>query len=162
MNRTWPDDWERRRAGDGCVMCAQGRPDVDANGNRRFFTGAVADGYLQRNTPTEGYAIVVWRGPHVADVSEMADPDLFAYWAEVVQVARALTHVFEPCHLNYDVLGNLVPHVHTHIVSRYLDDRCPNAPLQPWVLQPVPDETLELQVERLRAFLSNPSSGPPG
>jgi diadenosine tetraphosphate (Ap4A) HIT family hydrolase len=81
-------------------MCSDGRPDVDANGNRRFFAGTVADGYLQRNAPAPGYTVVVWRGPHVADVSEMSEPDLFAYWGEVVQVARALTYAFEPCHLN--------------------------------------------------------------
>jgi diadenosine tetraphosphate (Ap4A) HIT family hydrolase len=135
-------------------MCSDGRPDVGANGNRRFFAGAVADGYLQRKAPAPGYTVVVWRGPHVADVSEMSEPDLFAYWAEVVQVARALTQVFEPCHLNYDLLGNQVPHVHTHIVPRYLDDPCPNTPLQPWVLQTVPDQDLEHQVARLRSALT--------
>jgi diadenosine tetraphosphate (Ap4A) HIT family hydrolase len=135
-------------------MCAQGRPDVGENGNRRFFAGAVADGYLQRSAPLPGYAVVVWRGRHYADVSEMDDPDLFAYWAEVVQVAKALTHVFEPCHLNYDLLGNLVPHVHTHIVPRYLDDPCPNTPLKPWVLDTVPDEIFEQQVRDLRRVLS--------
>ncbi len=116
------------------------------------FAGGFSDGYLQRDAPTPGYAIVVWRGPHVADVSEMADPDLVAYWAEVVQVARALTRVFEPCHLNYNLLGNGVPHVQTHVVPRYVDDPCPNAPLT-WVLEPVPDETLDHQVQRLRTCL---------
>jgi len=135
-------------------MCAQGRPDVDANGNRRFFAGTVADGYLQRNAPLPGYAVVTWRGRHIADVSEMAEPELFAYWAEVAQVARALTHVFEPCHLNYNLLGNLVPHVHTHIVPRYVDDPCPNTPLSPWVLSPVPEDAFEDQVRRLRTFFS--------
>jgi hypothetical protein len=29
-----------------------------------------------------------------------------SYWLEVLTVARAVDRVFEPCHLNYDVLGN--------------------------------------------------------
>jgi diadenosine tetraphosphate (Ap4A) HIT family hydrolase len=154
-SRNWPADWERRREGDACVMCAQGRPDVDENGNRRFFAGEVADGYLQRSGPVPGYAIVAWRGRHVPDVSEMAEADLFAYWAEVVQVARALTHVFEPCHLNYQLLGNAVPHVHTHIVPRYVDDPCPNMPLKPWVLHAVPEDAYADQVERLKTFFES-------
>jgi diadenosine tetraphosphate (Ap4A) HIT family hydrolase len=153
--RTWPEDWERRRAGERCVMCADGRPDIDTHGNRRFFVGAVSDGYLQRSAPLPGYAIVVWRGRHVPDVSEMNESELSAYWAEVVEVARALTHVFEPCQLNYELLGNAVPHVHTHIVPRYVDDPCPNTPLKPWVLQPVADEVLDQQAQRLRTFLAS-------
>ena len=135
-------------------MCAQGRPDVDANGNRRFFAGAVSDGYLQRSAPLPGYAVVAWRGRHIPDVSEMAESELSAYWAEVAQVARALTSVFQPCHLYYELLGNLVPHVHTHIVPRYVDDPCPNTPIKPWALHAVPEEALEEQVRRLRMFFA--------
>jgi diadenosine tetraphosphate (Ap4A) HIT family hydrolase len=131
-------------------MCAEGRPDVDANGNVRFFAGEVADGYLQRNAPQRGYAVVVWRGRHVADVSEMTTQETTDYWLEVMEVARALTHVFEPCHLNYELLGNLMPHVHTHIVLRYVDDPCPNAPLKPWELHPVSNDELQVEVVRLR------------
>ena len=61
-----------------------------------------------------------------------------------------MTDVFEPCHLNYDLLGNGVPHVHTHIVPRYVDDPCPNMPLKPWDPRPVPDHELAEQATRLR------------
>jgi diadenosine tetraphosphate (Ap4A) HIT family hydrolase len=58
---------------------------------------------------------------------------------------------FNPCHLNYDALGNLVPHVHVHIVPRYLDDANPNAPLKPWEPVPVDAPALREQLERLKA-----------
>ena len=61
-----------------------------------------------------------------------------------------LMGVFEPCHLNYDLLGNLVPHVHAHIVPSYLDDPCPNTPLKPWMLHAVADEDLRYQTDKLR------------
>jgi diadenosine tetraphosphate (Ap4A) HIT family hydrolase len=151
--RTWPEDWGRRRQGEGCPMCAEGRPDETAGGIR-FFTGRFADGFLQRSAPSPGYTIVVWRGRHIPDVSEMEPQEATDYWLEVLEVARGLDTVFAPCQLNYDVLGNLVPHVHTHIVPRYLDDSSPNMPLKPWEPIPVPENELRDRVAQLRAVLS--------
>src|SRR5205823_9744392 len=107
--RTWAPDWEQRRAGVACLMCAEGRTDIDGNDNRRFFTGTHTDAYLHRNAPAAGYSTVRWRGRHVADMSEMADDERAAFWNEVALVARTITEVFQPCHLNYDALGNEVP-----------------------------------------------------
>jgi diadenosine tetraphosphate (Ap4A) HIT family hydrolase len=134
-------------------MCDEGRPDVDGNGNCRFFVGANTDAYLHRDAPQPGYVTVRWRGRHVADLSDMAEEELARFWREVAIVARGLTEAFQPCHLNYDVLGNLVPHVHVHIVPRYLDDPCPNSPLKPWVLHRGSEEDLRHQTEQLRALL---------
>jgi len=44
VRRTWPEDWNRRRAGDGWPKCAQGRSDEDEQ-DIRFFTGRVSDAY---------------------------------------------------------------------------------------------------------------------
>jgi diadenosine tetraphosphate (Ap4A) HIT family hydrolase len=147
--RTWPDDWERRRSGHQCPVCAEGRPDVDAQGNIRWFAGEVSDTYLRSAGPAAGYSIVVWRGLHVADVSEMTSGEATAYWLEVMRSARAISAVFAPCHLNYNLLGNAVPHAHTHIVPRYLDDTSPERPLV-WCDDPVEPVLLREQVARLR------------
>jgi diadenosine tetraphosphate (Ap4A) HIT family hydrolase len=152
--RTWPENWERRRGGEGCVMCAEGRPDVDDAGNLRFFAGRFTDAYFQRQAPSRGYSTVRWRGRHVADVSEMTAQELTDYWLEVAEVARALTEVLAPCHLNYELLGNAVPHVHSHIVPRYVDDASPNPPLKPWAPVTVPAAELSADAARLRAILT--------
>jgi diadenosine tetraphosphate (Ap4A) HIT family hydrolase len=44
---------------------------------------------------------------------------------EVRVVGRAITAAFNPIKLNYDILGNAVPHLHVHIVPRYTDDPRP-------------------------------------
>jgi diadenosine tetraphosphate (Ap4A) HIT family hydrolase len=67
-----------------------------------------------------------------------------------MRVARAINAAFAPCHLNYDLLGNGVPHVHTHIVPRYLDDASPGTPLA-WREDPVEPAALAEQAARLRA-----------
>jgi len=50
--------------------------------------------------------------------------------------------------------ANLDPHVHTHLVPRYLDDPCTGKPLTPFEPVPVPDNELRDQVARLRAAVS--------
>jgi diadenosine tetraphosphate (Ap4A) HIT family hydrolase len=126
--RSWPANWEALRAGEGCPACLQGRADEDEWGVR-FFAGRVSDAYLMRRPPQPGYTVVMFRGRHVADPTEMDAGELVAWWADLRVAARAITAVYAPCHLNYQVFGNAVPHVHAHVIPRYLDDPAPGRPL---------------------------------
>jgi diadenosine tetraphosphate (Ap4A) HIT family hydrolase len=33
--------------------------------------------------------------------------------------------------MNYNILGNVIPHMHVHIVPRYFTDSAPNRPIDP-------------------------------
>ena len=69
-------------------------------------------------------------------------------------MARAIELVFNPVHLNVQVLENEVPHVHAHVICRYDPDPAPGMPLSSdtWTAAPtVPDADLAAQVGRLRA-----------
>ena len=146
----WPDDWDERRRGHGCPKCAQGRAEQDESGGVRFFAGRFADGYLQKRGPQPGYAIVAFHPRHVADLTEFSPEESAGFWDDVGAVARALSKVFRPCHVNYQVLGNGVPHVHAHVVLRYLDDPCPSMPLSPWVVREVESNEFARQFGLLR------------
>lgn len=95
----------------------------------RFFAGHHADAYLMRVTPAPGYSTVIFRDRHVADPTELSPEETVSFWSAVRVAARAIEAVFDPCHLNYQLLGNAMPHVHAHIVPRYLDDSAPERPL---------------------------------
>jgi diadenosine tetraphosphate (Ap4A) HIT family hydrolase len=41
---------------------------------------------------------------------------------EVNAVAKALFETFQPTKINYELLGNMVPHMHWHLVPRYTTD----------------------------------------
>jgi len=149
MTRTWPADWDARRAGKDCPFCAEGRPS-EREGGSRFFRGTVADAYLQRKGSAPGYSIVIFRGRHVADPTQLTADELIAYWAEVQEVAKKVEEACRPCHLNYQILGNAVPHVHVHITPRYLDDPAPERPLMfADRLQEMPDEEYAQLVKAL-------------
>ena len=60
-------------------MCADGRPDETAWGVR-IFAGDVSDAYLQRAAIQRGYTIVIWRGRHVAEPTELDEDEAGAYW----------------------------------------------------------------------------------
>jgi diadenosine tetraphosphate (Ap4A) HIT family hydrolase len=137
-------------------MCHQGRVDEDEFGVR-IFAGNVSDAYLMRRPPQPGYAVVTFRGRHVADPTEMTAEEQAAWWADIGVVARAINHVYKPCHINYEILGNAVPHTHVHLVARYLDDPAPGRPLpnSSWqAAAELTNEELEDQTSALRSAVS--------
>ena len=157
--KQWPADWDERKRGKGCPMCAEGRPNDNGFG-LRVFTGTTCDAYLQRKDVGQaGYTIAIWRGRHVADPTELKDEEATTYFAEVLRVARAIERHYRPIKMNLEMLGNLLPHLHTHIVPRYLDDGSPGLPpafmrRDPTQDPDLPEERFLRDVEALRALLT--------
>lgn len=75
-----------------------------------------------------GYCIVVNRR-HVSEFSELTPAQRHGYFDEMCLVAQAIESCFQPRKLNYELLGNQVPHLHWHLFPRRPDD--------PDVLRPV-------------------------
>jgi diadenosine tetraphosphate (Ap4A) HIT family hydrolase len=108
-------------------MCAQGRPD-ETEWGARFYAGEVSDVYLQKRNIQRGYSVVIWRGRHVAEPTELSEDEAAQYWREVLEAGRRIEQRLQPVKLNYDILGNELPHLHTHVVPRYADDPKPGWP----------------------------------
>jgi diadenosine tetraphosphate (Ap4A) HIT family hydrolase len=151
----WPAQFYLWRRGEGCPFCAEGRPDESHDGSR-VFAGDVADAYLLRAGIQRGYTVVVWRGRHVAEPTELEPDEAAAYWRELLRVGRALEQHFEPVKLNYSLLGNTMPHLHTHVMPRYADDPKPGWPLPFPEHEPPPfgEELYRRDVEALRRLLA--------
>ena len=135
-------------------MCEQGRPEETEHG-ARIFAGEVSDAYVQRAGIQRGYTVSIWRGRHVAEPTELSEAEASAYWLELLRVGRALERHFEPVKLNYDLLGNSLPHLHTHVIPRYADDPRPGWPF-PFPEDdppPHPEPEFRADVEALRALL---------
>jgi diadenosine tetraphosphate (Ap4A) HIT family hydrolase len=98
----------------------------------------------------QGYTVLVAR-THASELSQLAPPIRMAYLEEMCVLARAIEAAFQPRKLNYELLGNQVPHLHWHLFPRASED--------PEHLQPVwialdraerdPDEKARLQQPRL-------------
>ena len=155
MTDGWPQDWERRKAGEGCLLCnsvGQGDNDLHLIVTQLELTEI----RLKRRSLLPGYCMAIWRHRHVADLMDLDDDELRGFSREVVRLAKAIDQVFQPVKINYFTLGNWVPHLHTHVVPRYLDDPAPGNPIT-WsdMFKPEPNEPalLERQAQDLRQIL---------
>lgn len=68
-----------------------------------------------------GYCILVAR-QHATELFELTTDVRHAYLEELTRLAQAIAHAFKPLKLNYELLGNQVPHLHWHIFPRYDSD----------------------------------------
>jgi diadenosine tetraphosphate (Ap4A) HIT family hydrolase len=130
----WPQRFYELKRGEGCAFCEQGRPDETPYGVR-VFAGEVVDAYLQRAAIQRGYTVVVWRGRHVAEPTELSPSEAALFWEELLHVGRAIESALDPVKLNYNLLGNSLPHLHAHVIPRFAEDPRPEWPF------PFPEET---------------------
>ena len=151
----WPGNWADLIKGVGCEMCQSGRPESDQYGVR-VLEGRYCDAYLQRADVQRGYTVVIWRGRHVTEPTELDEVEAAGYWAEVLAVARALISVYRPLKMNYETLGNSLPHLHTHLVPRYTADPRPGRPFPLSARAPegtIPEDRLLAEAADLRSLL---------
>lgn len=127
MTAEWPPNWTDRVSGANCEMCRSTRNDEDQYGIRIHATEH-SDAILQRASIQRGYTLVIWRGRHVVEPFELTSSEAANYWHDVLTVARALSTYYQPLKMNYETLGNTVPHLHTHLLPRYTDDPAPGKP----------------------------------
>lgn len=143
----WPSSFYEARSGVGCPLCAQGRPAETARG-ARFFAGEVVDGHLRRADVQRGLSIVLWHGRHVVEPTELGPDEAAVFWRELLEIGRAIEAAFQPVKMNYNLLGNEVPHLHAHVVPRYAEDPRPGWPF------PFPEEgSPDIPEDRFRADL---------
>lgn len=68
-----------------------------------------------------GYCILIARR-HATELFHLGDDERRAFLDELTLLARAVADCFRPHKLNYELLGNQVPHLHWHVFPRTLDD----------------------------------------
>ena len=68
-----------------------------------------------------GYCLLVSRH-HAEELSQLTPATRRAFLEEMCVLAQALEAEFRPRKLNYELLGNQVPHLHWHLFPRYDHD----------------------------------------
>ena len=68
-----------------------------------------------------GFCRVIWN-THVKEMSDLAPGERLALMDAVNQVELAQRAVLAPDKINLASLGNVVPHLHWHIIPRFNDD----------------------------------------
>ena len=68
-----------------------------------------------------GFCRVIWND-HVKEMSDLSQADRAHLNEAVYKVERALVEVMKPAKVNLASLGNMVPHLHWHVIPRFADD----------------------------------------
>ena len=68
-----------------------------------------------------GFCRVVW-GAHVREMSDLSAADAVRLLSTVLTVERVLRDRLAPDKVNLASLGNVVPHLHWHVIPRWRDD----------------------------------------
>jgi diadenosine tetraphosphate (Ap4A) HIT family hydrolase len=80
--------------------------------------------YLHDDQFFPGWSVLVLRR-HATELFELEPDERRRLMDEVSDVARALQLAFDARKVNYALFGNLVPHVHWHVIPRLASDPAP-------------------------------------
>jgi len=75
-----------------------------------------------------GFCRVVWNA-HVAEMSDLTATERVHLWTVVAAVETAVRRTVCPDKINLASLGNVVPHLHWHVIPRWRDDSHFPAPI---------------------------------
>ncbi|MEN9918075.1 MAG: hypothetical protein RL662_511 [Bacteroidota bacterium] len=76
--------------------------------------------YLFKEQTYNGRCIVAYK-KHDVELYELNDTDLLAFMRDVNKVAIALEDIFNADKINYGAYSDKLPHLHIHLVPKYVD-----------------------------------------
>jgi diadenosine tetraphosphate (Ap4A) HIT family hydrolase len=125
------DKWNALKRGENCPLCAKVASDelVDPYGHTVGWL-SVSLLRLVPNQYVKGYCVLIYR-EHVVEPYDLGVAERNAYFDDVLRAGKALESVFGATKLNFEILGNAVPHLHTHLKPRYYGDAAPSRPIDP-------------------------------
>lgn len=142
----------------GCALCEQeGGIPVFRNEVLRVIR-ATGD---EQSADHPAFYRVIWNA-HVAEWTDLAPPDRSRIMQAVAKVETVLRQALQPTKVNLASLGNVVPHLHWHVIARFdWDARWP-APVWAPKQREVPDASarLPLSLEALDAHIAAALSQP--
>jgi diadenosine tetraphosphate (Ap4A) HIT family hydrolase len=114
------NDWDKLAAGQGCPF------DAPRAANTEHWdivaTLVVSTWYLPQNQTYRGHSIVVFDPRHVTRLDQLTAQEWLTYAADLQVVVRVIGAVCRPDHFNVESLGNVMPHLHWHVIPRYKGD----------------------------------------
>jgi diadenosine tetraphosphate (Ap4A) HIT family hydrolase len=107
--------------GETCELCAQLGGDV-------VWRGDMLRVVLVDDANYPGFCRVIWNA-HAREMTDLSAEDRTYLMNIVWQVEAAVCEVMQPHKINVASLGNVVPHVHWHVIPRFEDDAHFPAPI---------------------------------
>lgn len=107
-----------------CKACSGAWPRAD-----HFIADlGLSKAYLHDDQFFSGWTVLVF-SRHATELFHLAPTERFQFMEEVNLVAKVVAQVFEARKVNYELLGNQLPHLHWHIIPRLANDPAPLEPV---------------------------------
>ena len=133
-----------------CKVCAGEWPRKD----HWIADFGLSQAYLFDDQFFPGWTVLVLKR-HATELFDLTKDERSLLIEEVSEVALALTMAFEPMKINYELLGNQLPHIHWHIIPRLTGDPAPREAVSTVRHEPkrLTANDLEERLSRIRSHL---------
>jgi len=143
-----------------CPLCAP-RPPSTEHGDL-IARLQVSSLFLDGNQTYRGQCVLIFDPRHVARMDELTPEEWRAMSGDLFRAQQAVVRVVAPDHMNIESLGNVVAHLHWHIIPRYTTDPRWGQPIWTTPLDAMPDTRLprterEMLIAGIRALLDDQS-----
>lgn len=111
-----------------CKACAKTWPRAD----HVIADLGITTAYLHDDQFFTGWTVLVLQR-HATELFHLTPAERMQLMEDVNQVATALTQAYGAKKINYELLGNQLPHIHWHVIPRLANDPAPLEPV--WRVQ---------------------------
>ena len=100
-----------------CVLCSDLKPDE----GQLIWRGDDCRIISVNDPDLPGFCRVIWNH-HVPEMTDLSYGEREHLMSLVFVVEEAIRQVMKPAKVNLAALGNMVPHIHWHVIPRFTDD----------------------------------------
>ena len=101
-----------------CILCTE---ELKPGEGELIWRGDECRVILVNDPDLPGFCRVIWNR-HVSEMTDLTYGEREHVMALVFAVEEAIRHVMHPDKVNLAALGNMVPHIHWHVIPRFKDD----------------------------------------
>ena len=101
-----------------CALC---KDELKPEEGQLIWQGDDCRIILVNDPDLPGFCRVIWN-QHVAEMTDLTYGEREHLMTLVFAVEEAIRQVMHPDKMNIAALGNMVPHIHWHLIPRYKDD----------------------------------------
>jgi diadenosine tetraphosphate (Ap4A) HIT family hydrolase len=78
--------------------------------------------YLDRNQSYRGHCLLIFDRRHAVGLETLTPEEFGAFASDLGVAAKTIAEVCQPDLMNYASFGNVMPHLHWHLIPRYRSD----------------------------------------
>ena len=101
-----------------CALCKE---ELKPEEGQVIWRGDDCRVILVNDPDLPGFCRVIWNH-HVVEMTDLSYGEREHLMSLVFAVEEAVRHVMHPDKMNVAALGNMVPHIHWHVIPRFKDD----------------------------------------